>query len=153
MFDERNRTKEKWLREEIRATRSSFTGLLQWGVTILAALETNLYYVRRDVAKHLQEAQLVSPDQMFPFFKWVVGTFFIFSIAVIFSILIYYVIRRHIGYRSQLLAMDSYSGIVEPKTGGKINFIPFGLLFFFPVFDLVLWTYSKVGSVMINIPW
>ena len=48
-----DRIKEKWLRDEIRDTRNMVIGLQRWGVTVLVAVETSLYYVRRDIAQNL----------------------------------------------------------------------------------------------------
>ena len=47
--DDRTKTKEQWLREELRATRSLMNNTLQWGITVLAAAELNLYYLRREI--------------------------------------------------------------------------------------------------------
>lgn len=50
---DRQKAKEDWLRQELRAHRTLGISQIQWGVTVLAAVGLNLYYIRRDVTKHL----------------------------------------------------------------------------------------------------
>lgn len=45
--------KEQWLREEIRAARALAFGVMQGGTTVLAAVTSFLYFIRRDITQHL----------------------------------------------------------------------------------------------------
>jgi len=145
--------REKWLREELRANRTLLLGLLQWGVTVLAAVETSLYYVRRDATKHLIDLGQLKPEQPLPLLRWGLGTVFLTILAYIFFRLTDYVVQRHGFYRDQLITMSpSYSGIQEQSRGGRINTIHHYIFFLFPAFDVVLWVYFYVGEVIIHVP-
>jgi len=149
---ERQKTKEKWLRKEIREDRTIMLGLLKWGVTVLAGVESTLYFVRRDVATHLAAIRALPSYGTVPLGRWCIGTAFLTMIAFFFCYMIKYVLRRHIKHREELLKMaPSYSGICEEIGGGKIRQIHYYLFFAFPIFDLILWCYFRIrGSITIN---
>lgn len=152
--EEKLRWTEQWLREEIRANGIQMLGILQWGVTVLAGIETSLYYLRRDVTNHLVALKQIQGDQLLPFPRWVVGTIFLTIIASIFAWLLRYVVKRHVSYRKKLLEISPmFSGIAEGPTGTKINHLPYFLFYIFPAFDLVLWAYFYVGEIWIKVPW
>ena len=139
--------KEETLREEIRASRTLMQGTMQWGVTTLAAIETALYYVRRDVANNLSLHHLLPPNGTVPPVRWFVGTGFLLLIATVFCVITKYMTGRHVGYRRQLLEMgESYSGIEERPTGGRINCLPQLLFLAFPAFDCLVWLYFHITS-------
>jgi hypothetical protein len=69
-IDEKNKTKEMWLREEFRVSRTQMLTLVNWGVTVLAAAEVNLFYIRREVTKYLVEQKFLQPDELLPFSRW-----------------------------------------------------------------------------------
>src|SRR6185295_13031985 len=81
MSEEQTKTKEEWLRSEVRATISQIFVLLQWGVAVLAATELNLYYIRRDITKHLVKQNVIQPHELLPFFRWFVGTLLLTLLA------------------------------------------------------------------------
>jgi hypothetical protein len=149
---ERIKTKERWLRDEIRASRQIILGVMKWGVTVLTATGALLYYIRRDVANRMFTMHTLPQYGTVPPARWLVGTAFLAMIAFIYCIMTRYVVKRHVGYRSQLLDMDSYSGIEEGPTGGKINNTFYFLFYAFPAFDLILWFYFRAIS-SITIPW
>jgi hypothetical protein len=47
---------------------------------------------------------------------------------------------------------NSYSGIVENATGGRINRLPYFLYLAFPMLDFGLWFYFRLG-IGITITW
>src|SRR4051812_23862030 len=96
------KTKEDWLRQELRASRTLFASQLQWGVTVLAAVELNLYYVRRDVARYLIELGALKPNELLPITRWLIGTTFLLMLAGIFARYTKRTIRHHVDYRQQL---------------------------------------------------
>ena len=150
---ERLRVKEQWLREEIRANRTLMLSLFQWGLAVLAAIETCLYYVRRDVSNNLALHGALPPYGTVPPGRWFVGTTILIIVAAIFCSMAKYMINRHVAYRTQLLTLSpSFSGIREGPTGGRINRYHYLLFFTFPVMDSVLWFYFRLtGSI--TIPW
>src|SRR3989442_7037309 len=151
--DEKLRWTEGWLREEIRANRVQMLGIMQWGVTVLAGVETSLYYLRRDVTKHLVAVHQLKEDQLLPSGRWFVGTVFLTIIAITFCIILSYAIRRHVSYRRKLIEVAArFSKIEEEPTGRKMNYVTYFLFLVFPMFDAVLWFYFYVGEVWIKIP-
>ena len=152
------KTKEDWLRQELRSSRTLMTSLMQWGVAVLAAVESNLYYVRMSVMRHLFDADRLKVDELLPFPRWLIGTLFLSLLAYIFSQYTKRTVLHHLAYRKQLLSMTpSYSGIEEPiPTGGHINRIHYYLYFAFPLFDILVWCLFYAGekfSIQISIPW
>jgi hypothetical protein len=146
---EQDKAKEKWLRQELRVNRTQMFGLLQWGVTVLAAAELNLYYIRRDVTKHLVELNALKPDELLPFARWAVGgTGLLIILATVFSMYMKRAVDRHVLYRQQLMDMSpNYSGINEIPKSGKglraggslLSSLHYLLFFIFPLFDVFLW--------------
>src|ERR1041385_4857192 len=104
--DEKTKCKEDWLRQELRANRTLMTGLLQWGVAVLAAVQLNLYYIRRDVTRHLVERGRLKADELLPFTRWLTGTIFLMMLAYIFTSYMRTTIERHANYRKQLLIVS-----------------------------------------------
>jgi hypothetical protein len=100
---ERRKITEQWLREELRASRVLRQNTIQWGVTVIAAVELNLYYVRRDIVQNGGLKALMEPDAgLFGIPRWFVGTSFIALLCVIFSILVSRFMNRTRLYAKQL---------------------------------------------------
>jgi hypothetical protein len=130
--EERLKMKEQWLREEIRAGRILLLRTLQWGVAMLAAVESYLYYVRRDVVTHLTQQNALHGGSL-PLPRWIIGTCFLALLAWICSTLMSRIVSQHQSYRRQLVGLLSYSGIVEEQpVGGKIGKSHYWLFFAFP---------------------
>lgn len=147
--------KEKWLRKELRASRQLIITQLQWAVTVLAASEINLYYVRRDIFQHLVAAKIIDPNQLLPFFRWFLGTIFLTGLAYIFSRYSSRLVKRHEMYRVQLQEMKpTYSGITESlPIGGRLAKIFYYLFYAFPLFDLIIWLLFYARSkISLSIP-
>jgi hypothetical protein len=100
---ERLKAKEEWLRLEINSNRTLMMSLLQWGTTLLAGVESSLYFLRKDVAEHLVAIKSLKPGDLLSWPRWTTGTVFLILIASIFSSLDYRVQRRHVAYRRQLI--------------------------------------------------
>lgn len=152
------KTREDWLRQELRASRTLFASQLQWGVTVLAAVELNLYYVRRDVARYLIELGALKPNELLPITRWLIGTAFLIMLAGIFARYTKRTTMHHRDYRRQLLDMKpSYSGIEEPiPLGGFNHRVAYYLFFVFPAFDIFTWAFFYAGEKLnlhITIPW
>ena len=63
--DDALKTKEDWLRQELRASRTLLTSILQWGVAVLSVVELKLYDIRREVTKHQRLVQRQRSDDHF----------------------------------------------------------------------------------------
>jgi hypothetical protein len=147
---ERLKTKEQWLREEIRASRTVLTSLMQWGITALVAVELNLYYVRRDAKLHLVQFHILNEKELLPLVRWGIGTLSLCILALVFWVITRRVALHHQSYRRQLtgLASHGYSGIEEYEhVGGGIHFTPFILYFSVPIMDLFVWLLFDVARV------
>jgi hypothetical protein len=144
------KTKEQWLREELRATRTLIHNQMQWGVTVLTAAALNLYYIRKDAKAHLVEQKLLLPNELLPFFRWIIGTVFLLVVASVFASTMRRVALHLQAYRKQLRAMEpSYSGIVETIPVGNNRFLnntPYVLFFAIPALDLTIWTLFYAGE-------
>jgi len=151
------KTTEDWLRQELRADRTLMTGLMQWGVGIMAAIQLNLYYIRRDAAKHLVDLKKLQPDQLLPFGRWVCGTLLLVLLAYIFSSYMKRIIVRHVGHRKQLEnGASSYSGIEEVAPIGGLKNMHNLLFWAFPAYDLIVYIYFYAGeklSFSFTLPW
>jgi hypothetical protein len=153
--DDKQKAKEDWLRQELRANRTLAISQIQWGVTVLAGVELNLFYIRQDVTKHLVELGVLKPGELPPLLRWSMGTFLLLILASIFTTYLNRTIRHHVECRKQLLAMNpSYSGITEAiPTGGSINKLHYFLFFIFPALDFTVWAMFYAGRFKLSLPW
>jgi hypothetical protein len=155
MNDEHLKEREQWLREEIRELRKMNLLLLQWGTTVLAAVELNLYYIRKDVANAVYGQ--AHHQMLLPLQRWCLGTLFLVLLGWIFSHYTRRTSARLKAYREQLISASKvYSGIVEhPPVGGAMRVHSY-LYFAFAVFDLGLWCLFYAGEklhVSFWVPW
>jgi hypothetical protein len=151
------KTKEDWIRQELRADRTLMIGLLQWGVGILAVIQLNLYYVRRDVVKYLVDNKKLQPDEMLPFFRWFLGTVFLGLLAYIFTTYMKRIVIRHVAHRKQMeVDGKSWSGIREEAPIGTLNHLHYLLFWAFPVYDLFVYVCFYAGEklhIVFTVPW
>ena len=151
---ERAKYREQWLRTEIQTVRALTFTLIQWGVTVLVAVQTSLYYLRRDIATHLIDGGTLHKGDIIPWPRWFAGTLFLVFLAVVFSGLVRYLTEKLISYRKQLIAMNpSYSGIIEvqPPTTGWTS-VTYMLFYVFPLIDQIFYlAFSYTTSI--QIPW
>ena len=139
--DDRLRAREDWLRQELRACRTLMTTLLQWGTTVMVAVELNLYYIRRGVIQHLLDTGTMHKGDVLPFLRWGLGTGLLCILALVFSSYIGRIAKHHRAYRAQLQEEPSYSGIDEKSIpiGGRISWLHHHLFWAFPIFDGCAW--------------
>ena len=151
------KTKEEWLRQELRASRALLVNLMQWGVAILAAVEVSLYYVRQDATAHLRDLGRLNADELLPILWWSIGALFLFMLAYIFARYTDRVAKHHAHYRAQLVSMTpTYSSIAESiPVGGSLHQAHSYLFYAFPCFDLATWVLFYAGEQMGGrfIPW
>ena len=135
--------REDVLRIEIRTLRATMIRVNQWGVTVLASLQTALYFVRKDTLDHLhaEDAHVTS----LPPGHYLIGTVYLLIVATIFSIMGLRPSMRLRGYRNQLKNVV-VSGIEEmdlhPRWARLVNM---SLFYVFPLFDICLRAFPTFG--------
>ena len=132
--------REGWLREEIKNHRGHLFSLVQWGITLLAALESSLYFVRRDLAQALMRNQFTVPAEAFSVGRWGFGTLLLLLVCMLFSFLYLNLLNRYYDYRDQLnAASGEYSGISDGVVKRKLKWLPLVFFWAFPLIDLAVW--------------
>lgn len=142
MEEDKLKCKEQWLREELRAARTLLTSWMQWGITVLAAIWINIYYIRRDAGAHLVEQKIINANEPLPLTRWLIGTFGLFVIAFVFAVVTNRAAGHHRAYRNLLVTLKGgYSGIEEsiPVGNKLLNRSPWILFFSIPLMDFVAW--------------
>lgn len=138
---------EEILREEIRALRDIGLKLCEWGITLLASLETALWFVRQEVRTTMVENGLLDKTSPLPWDIYLLGSSFLFLVSGIFIMFLLQVSGTTRGYRKQL---DRFieSGIQEQplkKTARRT------LVFMFLLIPLVDITFrAVVPSLLAN---
>src|SRR4051794_32041848 len=103
---------EEILREEIRALRDVGLRVCEWGITLLASIETALWFVRQEVRTWMISEQILGKTSPLPWGIYLIGTSFLFLVSFIFIMLMMSVSVTSRGYRKQL-AKRIESGIQE----------------------------------------
>ena len=77
--------KEKILREELRVLRDSMLRTMQWAVTILASLQTAIFFVRKSVFQRYVAINHLPNNSAsgLPISMHLIGTVFLLMIALI----------------------------------------------------------------------
>ena len=134
---------EEILREEVRSLRDLNFKMMQWGVSLLATLETALYFVRRESKESLVEAGRLKLGDTLPAPIYYVGTVAQFLVAFLFLYLSLRVsgVARH--YRKQLPG-KLQSGILElePRTKTYSFLLLLAVYLLIPVFDFLKKSYG-----------
>lgn len=156
------KSKEEVLRDEIRSLRDLLFRIIQWGVSVLVAVQTALFFVRKEVVKslidrevsptvttkeafeHLVQAHQLSNGGYLPWQRYLLGTGFLFAVALIFSALTIYGSKQYRHYRQQLIA-NLESGVTPPELHKTPRRLIVTMYMFFPAFDvLVRWLLPHV---------
>jgi hypothetical protein len=144
MEDSDLKIREQWLRDEVRNHRTTLFSLIQWAVTLLAGIESALYFIRRDIANAMIGKQVV-PAEVLSFAHWIYGTILITVVALAFSLLYLNLVRRYWSYREQLSAAAAlFSKMKDSALRKNLTWVI--LLFFwaFPIIDVAVWlTFHK----------
>lgn len=134
------RTREEWLREEIRQHRVLSLSLLQWGMGLETVFGSALYFIRQAVAQGMKNSQYVIPAQVLSRAHWFVGTFILALLALAFSLLTANLFSRHFYYRKQLENIaNQYSKIDDGPIRKGYQWIPLAFFWIFPVLDSLAW--------------
>jgi len=144
---------EEMLREEIQSLRDVLFRLVQWGVSVLVALQTALYFVRRDVIKSLIDRELapnvtmkqavetlvkaekLAAEALLPWWRYIAGTCFLLFVSLVFAGVTIYGTKQYRHARSEL-AKHVTSGITPPQTSNVPLMLIVLMFLFFPLFDV-----------------
>ena len=129
--------KERILREEIRALHVAGMRVVQWGVTVLISLQTALFFVRRDVTNEYVGRGLLHAGEPLPWHRYIIGSAFLFILAMIFARMSQRTSERLYNYKKQLLECLP-SGIEEIGRFPDMRFLMIGVYFIFPLLDIFL---------------
>lgn len=153
-MDDQIKMREQWLREELRATRNLLQHHMSWGITALAAVALNIYYIRIAARTNLISIGTLAPNEAPPFGRWIIGTLYLCLLAAVFIAITRRVARQHVVYRRQLIAMEGgYSGIEEKIPLNEYLWLtPYILFLSVPALDLIVWGWFYVGRY-ITIAW
>jgi len=140
------RFKEEILWTEMQSLRELMLRLAQWGVTVMVALQTIIYYVRRDIVERLVAAKQLPVGSSVPLDRWVIGFVVLCLVATMFTAMTVLLAKQWRSVRSQL----SHTS----KTGSGIAHKPFlripgrwwviGVYYTFPLMDLFIRVYVFV---------
>jgi hypothetical protein len=156
MSEAKVKIREQWLREELRASRTLITSLMQWGLTVLAAVALNLYYIRKDVHTHLVSSNIIQANEILPITRWLLGTAFLTLLAAVFTSYGNRFSAHHGHYRQLLLDMNGgYSGIKERVPRARLLYhAPLMIFFCIPLLDLAVWFLFYAGEKLnFSISW
>jgi hypothetical protein len=128
--------------------------MVQWGVSVLVALQTGLFFVRKEIVSNLIDREVtpgaakkvaveslvhsgkLADGGVLSWKTYLVGTTFLLAVACIFMALTLYVSTRQRFYRAELKRCEeALARSPEPYT--PIRWILMAMFFFFPLFDLV----------------
>ena len=134
------KTREGWLREEVKTHRTLLFSLIQWGMALLAAIESALYFIRRDVAQAMMNSQFAVPARVLSKRQWLYGTSVLLVVNVLFTVLMLNLLTRYVCYRKQLIvAAKQYSKIDDSPIRQKLMWIPIIFFWAFPIIDFAIW--------------
>jgi hypothetical protein len=129
----------KVLREEMVAIQDERVKLFQVGITVLAALETALYYIRSDVHKHLGIADNIP----LPMPRYIIGTAMLAVIALIFTLLSQGISLRYRALRTQYEA-SCKKDLPLPPRNKSARWLVFACYFAIPMLDLAIRLYLDI---------
>lgn len=131
---------EAILREEIRALRELWMRILQWGVTVLIAAGSVVFYARRAIKEDLTAVNKLNAGEPLPLKLYLIGTAFLILLAYVFSVLSGLVSRRYRSYFDQLIRKAT-SGVDDISASGHSRWIIPWMFWLFPLFDILLRVY------------
>jgi hypothetical protein len=140
VMEDELKTREQWLREEVKNHRALLLSLLQWGMAILATVESSLYFIRRDLAQAILGKPFVIPAQAFSFWHWCFGTSVLFLIVLLFTMFYLNLLKRYTSYREQLnLIAPTYSKISDGEVKTSLQLVPLFFFWGFLLIDIGAW--------------
>jgi hypothetical protein len=141
--DGRISSKEELLWKEVQSLRELMLRLAQWGITVMAALHTAIYYVRRDIVERMVDAEQLKPGANLPLDRYVIGFLALVVVAFIFSSMSIAVSRQWRHMRQQLIDVAAAGSGIDVYTHPRVP-MRWGLViiyFIFPLMDLLVRIY------------
>ena len=135
--------KEKILWDEIRNIREIALKLLQWGVTVLTALQTAIFFFRKDLYQRMIDSQEITRGHYIPWNRYLIGTVYLFFVATIFSYILVMVGNRYGKIRSQLVETNCY-GIQHGDANKVVRYAVLMVFYAFPILDIVIRLYVSI---------
>ena len=135
--------KEKILWEELRNIREIALKMLQWGVTVIATLQTAIFFFRKDLYERMMAVGKLANGEYIPWDRYLIGTFYLFVVASIFAYLLIMVGNRYRKIRSQLVQTNSF-GIEHGDVKKSVRWVVVLLFYVFPLLDIAVRLYIKV---------
>jgi hypothetical protein len=142
--------RERILREEIRHYHLIQMRIMHWGVTVLASVQTLLYFVRREVTLSLQEQHLLAQGAPLPLHRYWLGTAFLMVLAILAFCMASATSSKLGLYRRQLSIdpnLPTASGIFERRVGPFFRYATMSTFFVFPCFDIAARIYLHLWVV------
>jgi hypothetical protein len=142
---QKGKSKEELLREEVRFWMDITIKMMQWGLTLMATLQTAIVFLRREFLNTYIATGLLKPGEELPYKRYLMGTVFLGVAALILWALTNRSNQQYRHYKVQLIR-SSESGIDDKPPSGIGKYLMY-LFFAFPVLDLIF----KVWTVEIKI--
>ena len=142
--------KETILREEIRDLRKVLLKTMQWGVTLLASLETVIFFIRQSALKHYILLHKIPEGASLPFSMHIIGTIFLLIVAYICQQTTSLIARRYIVYMKQLMKLPERLDIEEPALDISMKWKSRVLFYVFPAFDILLYLYISEIKIVVK---
>lgn len=142
--------RERTLRDEIRHLHLIYMRIMHWGVTVEASAQMLLYFVRREATDLLQEQGKLAAGMPLPLNRYLLGTGFLFVLALVFFGMSYAVTTRLTYYREQLCPnsdVPTPCGIYEMGPRKHFRYMALSLYFVFPLFDIAVRMYLHLSMV------
>lgn len=136
---------EKIIREEMRSWREIAFRLCQWGVGVLASLQTAIFLIRKEIYAYLIAHGKLDPEQYqyLPWDRYLIGTGGLVMVAFIFTLMSIMVGRRY-QFHVRLLETHSESGLPNYRASVFGRVLVCLLYFLFPALDVAIRVYVRL---------
>jgi hypothetical protein len=143
LTDQELKEKEMLLWQELRDLRNLTLRLLQWSVTVMAALQTTIFFFRKDLYGRLLAAGTVGPGQSIPLSRYLLGTIYLTIVASVFAAIMLMAGNRYRKIRTQLVNINIYQ-IEYGDVRRSARPIMLLILYAFPLLDLFIRFYFRI---------
>jgi len=133
--------REEILWEELRSIRDLLFRILQWGVTVLASLQTALFFLRKEIKDSMVGSNQLKMGEPLPLERYLVGTIILCVVSVICCYLVYRVSCYYRNARKQLIKENTesfYYEIKQVSINNKTRYAIFFVFLAFPILDIGL---------------
>jgi hypothetical protein len=116
--------------------------MMQWGLTLMATVQTAIVFIRRELVTSYVAAGILKGGEELPYKRFLVGTVFLLVAATILWALTNRTVQQYRHYKGQLLR-SSPSGIDDQVPTGITKYLMY-LFFAFPLMDLLFRVWIEV---------